>query len=97
MTYKIHFIIHFRVRTKLYDSGPRNYDRGSGRGTCFAWNDVRTASQILEAASVHDASLGVADLLSAELSRIADEFEQNIICLLQRGKEPVESEGREGD
>jgi len=92
MTYKIHFFIHNRVRTKLYHSRSPDYNRSSGRGAGFAWGDVPTLGQIMEAACVHDEPLGVAYLLSAELLRIANEFKQNVISLPQRDKNSVESE-----
>ena len=36
--------------------------------------------------------MGVAYLLPAELPRVANEFEQDVVCLSRRGKESVESE-----
>jgi len=40
ITYEIHLFIHFCVRTKLDDSGSRDYNRFSGGGAGLAWNDV---------------------------------------------------------
>jgi len=42
VAYKIHFFIHIRVWAKLHDTGSRDYNRRSGRGAGFAWNDIPT-------------------------------------------------------
>jgi hypothetical protein len=96
VTYKIHLFVHICVRTKLYDTGSRDYNRGSGGGAGFSRNDVSTVCQILEAACVHEASLGIAYLLSAKSLRIEHKFEQNVICLPHAVRNPSRVKREQG-
>ena len=79
IAYQIQFLIDHCVWAKLYGSGSRDYNCSSCRDVGFTWGNIAIC-QALEPACVHETPVGVTYLLSAELLRVANEFEQDVIC-----------------